>query len=251
MSPSEDGPDTRQSSTKTHARDSLVNPSVVLSAAGVIITAIISLTNIYTTSVQKNKELQLQELKNESDQRFSRGQMILANIKQLNSPDENEKKLVVATLIWTLGPKEAEKLFSSIQQFGPSEAQPAAQSARAQIQDAKIEIQERVRAWSGKWKHTLDGRRGVLGGDMTIRSTSSGELMGEYITEGGRLTGKISGLLSEDGRLLTGNWHNSARQRGIFHLTLAEDGQAYQGTYVISEGSSRGRSGSWQGKRAE
>jgi len=66
-----------------------------------LITGIISGTNIYVTSLQKDKELEIQHLKNNSDQKLGRGQLIFTNIKQLNSADPNEKKLAISALIWT------------------------------------------------------------------------------------------------------------------------------------------------------
>lgn len=217
-------------------RDSLA----VLSVAGVLITAIISATNIYTTFIQRDKELEIQSKKNSSDQKIAHGQMILANIKQLNSDQPNERELAVAAIVWTLGQDEADKLFSSVEQFGPSEVQDVAQSARATIANAK--------AWEGNWKHSFSGSRGTFHGNMTLRSQEVGAIVGEYEIHGS-VKGVVSGTLTEDGRVLNGRWER-AGQRGRFFFEIDQDKRSFHGKYSMLEGDPRSQSGQdWTGTK--
>ena len=111
----------------------LVTPAFILSVTSVLITGIVSGVTIYTTSEQKQREIEIQELKNEADRKTSRGELVFKNIGLLNSKDSNEQKLAVAALVYTLGQVEAQKLLTTVQTVGPDAVRNVVKNARSEI----------------------------------------------------------------------------------------------------------------------
>ncbi len=227
-----------------------------------LISGIISFTQIYTTwlqndqelkiqSLQKQKELEIQHLKNEADAKLGRGQLIFANIERLNSPDADAKKLAISALIWTLGNNEADKLFSFIQQYGSASIQNVAASARTDIQKAKLVSEARIIAWNGNWTHAFTSDLGRFEGLMKISVDDSGLASGEFNANDKTVIGSLKGSLSDDGKILVGTWRNT-KQNGRFYFELLniEDAIGFRGNYSMSEAQpEKGASLTWTGKK--
>lgn len=237
------------------SKSSLALPSLILSLAGLLITGVISGTNLWVSSLQKEKELEIQRLKNDADRQTSRGELIFKNIRLLNSVDPKEQKFALAALVWTLGRDEADRLLASIQQFGPADVQPTARTARGEIQQADLAREAKVRSWTGKWKHTFTSTLGQFSGEMTLRVSDAGVVSGDYEVRNNTIKGQIyAAKLSEDGTILTGTWKNNASggQNGRFYFEIVSDGKPprFSGSYSMYDSTpQKGSSNIWSGEK--
>jgi hypothetical protein len=222
--------------------------------AGLLITGIVSGTTLWVTSLQKDKELEIQRLKNDSELHTTRGELIFKNIHLLTSADSDEKQFAVAAMVWTLGRDEADRLLASIQQFGPTEVQSFVKSARGEIQTANLTRDARLKDWAGRWLHTFTSTTfGSYSGEMVLQVGDAGIVSGTFQAKNKTITGSLyEGTLSEDGTLLTGRWRNSAGkgQEGRFFFELSSDGKAshFAGSYSMYDTPvQKGSSNTWSG----
>jgi hypothetical protein len=233
---------------------SLAIPSLIVSLAGLLITGLVSGTNIWLSSLQKDKELEIQKLKNDSDRQTTRGDLIFKNIRLLNSSDLKERQFAIAALVWTLGRIEADNLLASIQQFGPEEAQPTARKARNEIRQAELVHEARAKSWTGKWKHSFAASVGQGTGHMALRADDAGVMSGDF-DAGSNVTGQIiRGTLSEDGSILTGTWTNNVAggQSGRFYFELTGDQTSprFRGSYSMRDSApSKNSPNTWSGEK--
>jgi hypothetical protein len=233
----------------------LTKPTFMLSVTSVLITGIISGVSIYNTNVQKQKELEIQKLKNESDRQTSRGELIFKNITLLNSQNLKEQKLAVATLIWTLGQEEAEKLLQSVEMFGSNDVKDAARNARNEISNAPLQRSKNINLWQGKWRFSFAGSSSTTRtGDLLFEVDRDGKVRGEFsIDSNPPVQGKIpTAELSDDGTIMRGTWSNSAKERGQFYFQLNTSGSRAEFSGMYSMGTAGPVSGSpntWTGTK--
>lgn len=204
-------------------KDRLALPAFILSVVGVVITSIVSCTNI-----------QISSLKNDTDRKISRANLVLSNIDHLNSGDEKKRAMAISAIAMALEKEERDTVLGDIEKIGTPEVRQSVEEVRQRIQQAELQRQANFNAWAGVWTHTFTGQGDYTGG-MTLRVNSDGEVDGEYDANGKSVTGTIKGRLSEDAATLTGTWDNK-KQQGSFYFVIGRDESEQNNPKLIFRG---------------
>ena len=201
----------------------------------------------------KDKEIAIQQLKNESDSKSANATIIFNQFKYLTSINKEERASALAVIEYAVG-KDATK---GIIQAALN--QPISEQVKKDLEEVQQTSQETslyYKNWSGSWTHSFKGKAGDYKGTMEINVSNSGKLNATFKANNnveGDLNGTILVNTSEQTSTVTGTWTNNKNQYGQFKITMkaAEELNVitFSGRYSPFTQPITDSSPTWEGKK--